>query len=118
LRAAPYPCLSWTPAQSHLTVMSFELKAVGEKIDKLSEYLKNAKPRWKKMWEKELQDIVAEQKLVKEQDAVLQDYDDLQHKLESVFEQLILVRIVGRRTELVLSRADGVAMSCRTMTVM
>jgi len=97
-RAAPCPCRSGMPPQSHLTVMSFELKAVGEKIDKLAEYLNSAKPRWKKMWEKELQDIVAEQKLVKEQDAVLQDYDDLQHKLESVFEQLILVsnhRLVG-----------------------
>ena len=70
----------------------FELKTVGELISKLDDYIKAGKPRWKKMWEKEVQDIVSEQKVMKEQEKSVGDYDDLQHDLSDFFVQLSKVR--------------------------
>lgn len=47
-----------------------------------------AKPRWKKMWEKELKDIVSEQTIIKEQEGKIGDLDDTLQDLKELYEKL------------------------------
>jgi hypothetical protein len=68
-----------------------ESEAVSEEIASLHEYVKTAKPMWKKTWEEELQMIVDEQQFLNHQEELIEDLEDDNKKLTEVFEQIAKV---------------------------
>ncbi|KAI8979780.1 actin interacting protein 3-domain-containing protein, partial [Mycotypha africana] len=76
------------PSEAQMTHCANERKALTEEIEEFGKLIAQIRPRWKKTWEHELQTIVNEQQILKDQEYLLSDMkDDLEALLE-VFEQL------------------------------
>ncbi|PKK72026.1 AIP3-domain-containing protein [Rhizophagus irregularis] len=79
------------PRETTVQYVKKESAAVAEELASLHEYVKTAKPMWKKRWEEELQMIVDEQKFLNHQEELIEDLDDDNKKLTEVFEHITKV---------------------------
>lgn len=76
------------PSEAQMAHCKKEKAIVAQEIEEFGAYIVNVKPRWKKTWEQELQTIVKEQQMLKEQEGLLLDMQDDLTALVEVFEQL------------------------------
>jgi hypothetical protein len=79
------------PRETTIQYVKKESTTVSEELASLQEYIKTAKPMWKKTWEKELQMIVDEQQFLNHQEELIEDLDDDNKKLTEVFDQIMKV---------------------------
>lgn len=76
------------PSDAQMAHCNKERDMVSKEIEEFGEYLVSVKPRWKKTWEMELQTIVKEQQMLKEQEGLLLDMRDDLAALVEVYDQL------------------------------
>lgn len=76
------------PSEAQMAHCKKERDMVSKEIEEFGEYLVSVKPRWKKTWEMELQTIVKEQQMLKEQEGLLLDMRDDLAALVEVYDQL------------------------------
>ena len=76
------------PSEAQMTHCQKEREQVAKEIEEFGAYIVSVKPRWKKTWEQELQTIVKEQQMLKEQEGLLLDMRDDLTALVEVYEQL------------------------------
>lgn len=76
------------PSEAQMAHCRKEKKVVAEEIKEFGDYIVKVKPKWKKTWEQELQTIVKEQQMLKEQEGLLLDMQDDLTALVEVFEQI------------------------------
>ncbi|RIA99114.1 actin interacting protein 3-domain-containing protein [Glomus cerebriforme] len=79
------------PRETTVKHVEEESAAVAKELASLQEYVKTAKPMWKKTWEEELQMIVDEQQFLNHQEELIEDLGDDNKKLTEVFEQIMKV---------------------------
>ncbi|OZJ02336.1 hypothetical protein BZG36_04591 [Bifiguratus adelaidae] len=87
------------PSENQMLHCKQEAAVLEEKIKSLSEEIRRLKPTWKKTWEEELQNIVKEQRFLKDQETLLLDLEEDHQALTDVLGQLFKVVELQTRTQ-------------------
>jgi hypothetical protein len=85
------------PSKDQLNDCQKESDYIKKEVDALSSKIKTLKPKWKKMWEIQLQEIVKEQQFLKEQESVMIDLKEDHTSLTQVLGQLLKISEIHER---------------------
>lgn len=85
------------PSKDQLDHCTQEATVIQEQVDHLNSEIKSFKPVWKKMWEVQLQQIVKEQKFLKDQETLVVDLKEDQKSLNQVLSSLLKISELHER---------------------
>ncbi|KAL1914834.1 uncharacterized protein VTP21DRAFT_7926 [Calcarisporiella thermophila] len=85
------------PSENQLTYVQKEADELMTLIDEHGKMVRGVKPVWKRIWEEELQTIIGEQQLLKDQEDLLLDLEDDHESLMEVYANLRKVAAIQAR---------------------